>query len=56
MKCCLCNKKIEAKGTWTQGHNAQPLAKGRCCALCNAIKVIPYRLDRIFNTERRKDA
>ncbi len=46
MKCCLCGDKIEQKGTWTQGHNAQPLKEGRCCEGCNLSKVIPERMKR----------
>lgn len=44
MKCCLCHKDIAVHNHWTQGHNAQPLKKGRCCDKCNYEKVIPTRL------------
>lgn len=44
MKCCLCNKPIEAKGSWKKGNNAEPIKKGRCCDICNATTVIPVRL------------
>lgn len=27
------------------GHNAQPVAEGRCCDFCNAMLVIPARLN-----------
>lgn len=37
-KCCLCNKSIVGFG-----HNAEPIARGRCCNKCNR-KVIMYRL------------
>ena len=50
MDCCLCKKKIKAKGTWNQGNNAEPLQKGRCCDECNITKVIPSRLN---NFQRR---
>jgi hypothetical protein len=39
MKCVLCGYKI-----FGYGNNAQPLAKGRCCDICNDTKVIPARL------------
>lgn len=39
--CCLCKKKYN-----NYGHNAEPLASGRCCSDCN-IDVIAERL-RIF--------
>ena len=45
MKCCLCKKQIEVKGTWTSGNNANPIKNGRCCDLCNATKVIPTRFN-----------
>ena len=49
MKCYLCNKPIKAKGTWTQGNNAEPLVKnGRCCDRCNKTKVIVARLERLM--------
>ena len=44
IKCCLCKKDIEPKGSWTQGNNAEPVKKGRCCDKCNWEKVIPARL------------
>ena len=43
MKCCLCKKEIEIKGTWKEGNNAMPIKDGRCCDNCN-IKVILARL------------
>lgn len=48
MKCCLCNQRIEVIGTWKEGNSAQPLKDGRCCSLCNEIKVIPERLRQLF--------
>ena len=47
MKCSICKKEIEIKGTWTQGNNAQPINDGRCCDICNDTKVIPERIKRI---------
>ena len=44
MKCCLCGNDIEVKPWWDQGNNAQPLADGRCCDVCDMTKVIPARL------------
>jgi hypothetical protein len=43
MKCCICSEEIEGK----YGHNAEPIvADGRCCDVCNSLKVIPERLRR----------
>lgn len=38
--CVICEKPVDihyhdGKPYWTTGHNAQPLAKGRCCDSCN---------------------
>ena len=38
-KCVICNSKF-----YGFGHNAEPVKKGRCCDLCNDIKVIPARI------------
>ena len=46
MKCCLCQEEIKIQPSgWVEGHNAQPLAEGRACGTCNALKVIPKRLE-----------
>ena len=42
MKCCLCGK-----DAGKYGNNAQPLKNGKCCDLCNEMKVIPKRLGRL---------
>jgi len=42
--CCLCGGEIEHVGSWTEGHNAEPVAEGRCCGDCNSTRVIPARL------------
>ena len=40
MKCKICNETFLG-----HGHNAEPIANGRCCDVCNDTKVIPLRLD-----------
>ena len=49
--CCICNEKIDAmvdpetgKEIWTEGHNAEPVADGRCCSDCNNKIVVPLRI------------
>ena len=33
---------------WPDGdHNAQPINNGRCCGICNAVYVIPTRMERL---------
>ena len=40
-RCCICGEVIT--GMYA-GHNAKPVADGRCCDLCNTLSVIPTRL------------
>ena len=47
IKCSICKKDIEVKGTWAEGNNAQPINDGRCCDYCNTTVVIPERLKRV---------
>ena len=43
--CVICEEEIKADPNgWNGGHNAQPVAKGRCCGTCNDTKVIQARL------------
>ena len=44
-KCSFCGKDIlpDPNG-WAGGHNAEPLNNGRCCGICNDVKVLPARL------------
>ena len=44
MKCKICNETILG-----HGHNAQPVANGRCCDVCQDTKVLPLRLDLMLN-------
>lgn len=44
MNCCICDRPIPARGDWTTGNNAEPVADGRCCDDCNAKVVVPTRL------------
>lgn len=37
--CAICHEKYIGFG-----HNAEPVALGRCCQICNDVKVIPFRL------------
>ena len=39
MKCKICNETFLG-----HGHNAQPVANGRCCDVCNDTKVLPARM------------
>ena len=56
MKCCLCDNQIETVMGVSEGHNAQPLADGKCCSTCNAISVIPARMNqlRLKRTKQNK--
>lgn len=43
MKCSICKQEIYTD----RGHNAEPIAKGKCCEMCNQTRVIPERLKQI---------
>ena len=58
-KCCLCGQDIEIKKDkdgnifWTDGNNPEPLGKSdsdRCCDTCNDTKVIPARMQQMFES------
>ena len=55
--CDICGKDIEWKYTeegepyWTSGHNARPLADGRCCDACNEV-VVNYRMLQVIKRRR----
>ena len=39
--CSICEGKIGIEhGGWDGGHNADPIAKGKCCGACNEIVII----------------
>ena len=45
MKCIICKEKITPDPDgWSGGHNAEPIAEGRCCGDCNWGLVTPARL------------
>ena len=50
--CSICQGEIDAQGTWTRGHNAEPITDGRCCTQCNNTKVIPVRIVAIYRAEK----
>ncbi len=47
MECVICNNEIKVQPItgWEDGHNAEPVQKGRCCDVCNWKVVIPYRIE-----------
>jgi len=56
MKCVMCQEEIkEDIFGWGGGHNAEPVATGRCCADCNEV-VVAVRLARVFSGGRFNDA
>lgn len=46
MECVICNNeiKIDPLSGWSEGNNAEPFEKGRCCDTCNWKFVIPHRI------------
>jgi hypothetical protein len=53
--CSICSGPILPQGSWTQGNNAEPINSGRCCKHCDDTVVIPARLHRIAQDERRSN-
>ena len=53
LDCRLCDRKIEVHPItgWFEGHNAAPLADGRCCDACNTI-VVATRISQYIKTGR----
>ena len=53
--CVLCNGPILADPDgWAGGHNAQPVATGKCCGPCNRIIVEPAQMRQaIKNLDKR---
>ena len=44
-KCVICNEKITADPNgWEGGCNAEPVASGQCCYICDNEIVLPVRL------------
>ena len=57
MECVLCKGDIDVQiHGWDQGHNAQPLAEGRCCSDCNGSRVIPARIRQVMEDDVRRKA
>ena len=48
--CVICKQEIgvDPISGWDGGHNAEPVAEGRCCDAGNALEVIPPRLAEMF--------
>lgn len=47
--CCICGKKFIG---W--GNNPWPVKfEGECCSDCNAMFVIPARMERIYNNKNK---
>ena len=48
-KCKICKGYIAiGHNGYKEGHNAEPVTKGRCCSDCNDLYVIPERLNQLF--------
>ena len=53
--CIICENEIDKQYSngemiWNKGHNAEPIADGQCCTICNSTMVIPERFARIFQS------
>ena len=55
--CVICGtdyKKNPAPNGWDGGHNAVPVADGRCCYDCDEPLVTPARLANVLNYNYRQ--
>jgi len=54
-KCSICKdvipRTIIGEFTWDDGHNAEPVKKGRCCNHCNDTVVIPTRIKLLVKSQ-----
>jgi len=60
--CSLCPGVIDWQiepGTgrvyWKEGHNAWPLSDGKCCSMCNELRVIPARIVEMYRNKEVVD-
>tara|TARA_R110002153_G_scaffold54854_3_gene152533 strand:- start:566 stop:778 length:213 start_codon:yes stop_codon:yes gene_type:complete len=58
VKCCLCDEKIfiDPLSLYVYGNNPSPLGKNPedlCCDICNALQVIPARLNMLFTSKSK---
>jgi hypothetical protein len=53
LKCSICEGPIEVHGTWTRGHNAEPVNSGRCCDGCNSQVVVPRRIVDVYRSQKK---
>ena len=50
MRCCICDEIISD----AYGHNAQPLADGLCCDLCNAAVIAKRWEQHVYAKHKRQ--
>lgn len=57
MECSICKTEIPTElSGWSNGHNASPVADGRCCEPCNQMLVIPARMAMLMGPKGHNDA
>lgn len=55
--CSICEGLIDINpfNGWAYGHNAEPVAKGRCCDSCNDTVVIPSRISKYVKSQKKEE-
>ena len=55
--CSICEGLIDINpfNGWAYGHNAEPVAKGRCCDSCNDAVVIPSRINQYVKSQKKEE-
>ena len=58
-KCVICNEPLAERARdsrWLHGNNAQPVAEGQCCDMCERQVVLPARIRAMRPARGGKDA
>lgn len=56
MNCIICGKRFSKENCFNEytikhGNNAEPVASGKCCDVCDKTRVIPERIRRVTWSE-----
>ena len=56
VECVLCNDPIKPNAIgWDGGHNADPLAEGRCCDRCNGDVITARMMEHATRRDEGED-
>ena len=57
LACSICGSPIDSVADGAEGHNAEPVNGGRCCARCNILIVLHRRMEeaKTWGTRRSRE-